>query len=92
MRQDQGVLEETARTLADLFRTYDETNLAVAVEGAIPGDPARMPQRVLELFTHGMGGLLDCPLYSDGHVDRDATKRRDELAERLHSEARSLLS
>jgi hypothetical protein len=42
---------------------------------------------VLSLFTHGMGGLVDQPLYVDGVLDQAATRRRDALAEEVHQAA-----
>lgn len=90
-RQNDRVIEDAARGLADHLRQHGEPHLADAVEGALPGDPSRLPQRVLALFTHGMGGLLDVLLYANGQVDREATELRDELAERLHAEAKSQL-
>src|SRR5215510_12436437 len=43
------------------------------------------------MFTHGMGVLLDRPLYTQGQLDRAATERRDSLAEQVHEQARALL-
>ena len=34
---------------------------------------------------------MDRPLYSEGVVDQQATKRRDELADRLCAEAKQTL-
>lgn len=62
------------------------------------GDEDRLPARVLELFTHGMGGLLDeplcgppVPLGERREVDRAATDERDQLADQLFEEARRQL-
>jgi len=43
------------------------------------------------MFTHGMGVLLDRPLYTQGQLDRAATGRRDSLAEQVYEQARALL-
>jgi hypothetical protein len=77
--------------LAEHFRSYGEPLLANAVAGAAGGDPEQLPRRVLALFGRGMGGLRDCPLYSDGQVDQAATDRRDELAHEVFEAARAML-
>jgi hypothetical protein len=82
-----GDVHDAIEDLATHFRRHGEPNLASAVERTLSGSEDRLPQRVLALFTHGMGGLMDSPLYRDGVVDREATERRDELAERLHAAA-----
>jgi len=81
------VLEDSLGAFAAHLRAFGEPHLAAAVEGARDGDPARLPQRVLSLFTHGMGGLVDQPLYVDGVLDQAATRRRDALAEEVHQAA-----
>lgn len=85
-------LHDALEAFATHLRSYDEPDLASAVEGAKDGPPDRLAQRVVSLFTHGMGGLLDRPLYRDGQVDRDATMQRDALADRLHAAAVARLS
>jgi len=85
------MLESSLSALASLFRDHDEPGLANWIDSAAVGDPGRLPQRVLEMFTHGMGGLMDRPLYSGGHIDRLATNRRDELADKVYEEARARL-
>jgi len=83
-----GQVRVAASELAEHFRNWNEPRLAEAVEGAVDGDDEHMARRVLALFTHGMGGLLDCPLYAKGVVNLEATSVRDELAERLHAAAK----
>ena len=53
--------------------------------------PSFFKSEALALFRHGMGGLLDCPLYSDGKVDQAATDRRDELADQVYEAAKAML-
>jgi hypothetical protein len=77
--------------LAGHFRKYGELRLADAVGGAAAGEPEQLPRRVLSLFRHGMGGLLDCPLYSHGKVDQAATDRRDQLADQVYEAATAML-
>lgn len=86
-----GVLLSLLDDLAEHFRTYGEHGLANAVAGAADGEPEQFPRRVLALFRRGMGGLLDCPLYSHGKVDRAATDRRDELADQVYEAARAMM-
>jgi hypothetical protein len=43
------------------------------------------------MFTHGMGGLMDGPLYSDGQVDGSATEHRNALARQVFEQARARL-
>jgi len=88
---DEAVLEQAMDDFAAHLRRYGEPNLASVVEGAKAGDPVRVPQRVVDLFTHGMGGLLDVPLYTEGTFDREATAKRDELAERMFQAAKDRL-
>jgi hypothetical protein len=77
--------------LAEQLRTYGEVSLASAVEGAAAGQAEQLPRRVLALFTRGMGGLLDSPLYSHGEVDHAATDLRDQLADRVFNAAKTML-
>lgn len=78
--------------LARHLSKWHEPNLAAAVQGALAGEAELLPRRALALFTHGMGGLLDRPLYKrDGQVDQDATNRRDRLAEQVYSTAQEAL-
>jgi len=85
------MLEDALDRFAAHLRAYEQPGLAAVIDGAREGDPGRLPQRVLTLFTHGMGGLLDVPIYSNGVVDRDATARRDELAHEVFESARARL-
>ena len=85
------MLEDAMEKFAAHLRAYGEPRLASAVEGAKEGDPERLPQRVIGLFRQGMGGLLDVPLYTDGVLDTEATKRRDEHAEQMFVAAQSRL-
>jgi hypothetical protein len=64
------MLEDAVDTFTEDLRSYGEPRLAAALEGAKEGDPDRLPQRVLSLFTHGMGELLDVPLFKDGALNR----------------------
>jgi hypothetical protein len=74
--------------LADHFRDFGDRR-AEPVANTLNGDRRDLPRRVLSLFGHGMGGLLDEPLYCQkpralgerAEVDPVATRRRDELAE-----------
>jgi hypothetical protein len=78
--------------LAEHFREYGELRFADAVGGAAAaGEPEQLPRRVLALFRHGMGGLLDCPLYSHGKVDQAATDRLNQLAEQVYEAAIAML-
>jgi len=85
------MLESLLSELASLFRAHDEEGLANWIDHTIQGDAERLAQRILEMFTHGMGGLLDRPLYTQGQLDRAATGRRDSLAEQVYEQARALL-
>jgi len=86
-----GVLVDAVQDLADHFRTYGEPDLARALDGLIQGAPDGLPRRVLAMFTHGMGGLLDRPLYSGGRVNAEATQRRDDLAHVMYEAAKAEL-
>lgn len=86
-----AALEEAMEAFALHLRAFEEPGLAAAVEGARDGDPDRLPQRVLSLFSRGMGGLLDVPLYRNGAVDQPATVRRDELATAVFEAAKASL-
>jgi hypothetical protein len=77
--------------LAEHFRKYGEVRFADAVGGAAAGEPEQLPRRVLALFRHGMGGLLDCPLYSHGEVDQAATDRLNQLADQVYMAATAIL-
>jgi hypothetical protein len=85
------VLESSLTELARLFREHDEHGLADWIDHTAQGDPERLPNRVLEMFTHGMGGLMDRPLYSGGELDRSATERRDALTDQVYEQARARL-
>lgn len=81
-------LRDAMGELARHLRKWHEPGLAETVEGALEGEVGLLPRRAVALFSHGMGGLLDCPLYKrDGQVDQQATHRRDLLAERVHAAA-----
>jgi hypothetical protein len=94
-------LDDALAALAAHLRAFGEPRLAAGVDDAREGERDRMPERALALFQHGMGGLLDVPLYLDEHrrralgerpsVDYQATARRDELAEVVHEAAKALL-
>jgi hypothetical protein len=88
IRHDRAVIEDDIAALSHLFRTHDEKRLADWLDSQLEGDPATLSQRVRDMFRHGMGGLMDPALYTDGKVDREATARRDELAERLFEAAK----
>jgi hypothetical protein len=77
--------------LAGHFRAHGELSRASAVEGAAAGQPEQLPRRVLALFTRGMGGLRDSPLYSHGEVDHAATGLRYQLADRVFNTAKTML-
>jgi hypothetical protein len=79
------MLNSLLAELAGLFRAHDEQGLADWIDHTTEGDAERLPQRVLQMFAHGMGGLMDRPLYSDGQLDVSATKRRDVLQMRFTS-------
>lgn len=83
------MLESLLAELSDLFRQHDEQHLAEWIEHTAQGDPERLPQRVLGMFTHGMGGLMDRPLYSGDQFDTAATARRDALADEIYEQARA---
>jgi hypothetical protein len=85
------MLESSLAELASLFREHDESGLADWIDHTAHGDPEQLPQRVVEMFTHGMGGLMDRPLYSGGELDRVATERRDALADEVYEQARARL-
>jgi hypothetical protein len=92
-------LAAAVTALADHFREFGDRR-AEPVAETLNGERRGLPRRVLALFSHGMGGLLDEPLYrrsprSPGEhadVDRGATQRRDELAETVFQLARSEIS
>ena len=88
---DLRILESSLAELASLFRAHGEHGLADWLDHTTQGDPERQPQRVLEMFTHGMGGMMDRPLYSSGQLDAAATERRDVLADQVHEQARAQL-
>lgn len=85
------VLVDAVRELADHFRTFNEPDLARALDGVLAGPLDTLPRRVLALFSHGMGGLLDRPLYSGDAVDAQATERRDDLADLMYEAAKAEL-
>jgi hypothetical protein len=85
------MLETSLMALARLFRDHDEPGLADWIDSVMANGPDRLPQRVLSMFTHGMGGLMDRALYSGGELDVAATTRRDELAEEVFDRARDRL-
>jgi hypothetical protein len=76
--------------LADHLSVHG-SELGSVVRDVLTGEDERLPQRFLALFTHGMGGLLDVPLYSGGLVNRMATDERDRLAEFAFERARDAL-
>jgi hypothetical protein len=84
-------LESLLAELASLFRAHDEPGLADWIDHNTQGDRESLPHRVLAMFTHGMGGLMDRPLYSDGQLDRSATEHRDLLANQVYEQARERL-
>jgi hypothetical protein len=88
---DLTMLESSLAELAGLFRAHEEQGLADWIDHTAASDPERLPQRVLQMFTHGMGGLMDRPLYSDGQLDVSATERRDALADEVYDQARARL-
>jgi hypothetical protein len=85
------MLEASLAELANLFHQHDEPDLAKWIDHTVQGDSATLPQRVLEMFKHGMGGLMDRALYSGGELDWAATEHRDALADRVYEEARARL-
>jgi hypothetical protein len=85
------MLESLLAELANLFRQYNEPDLARWIDDTAHGDPEHLPQRVLEMFRHGMGGLMDRALYSAGELDKAATERRDALADEIYEQARARL-
>jgi hypothetical protein len=85
------MLETSLLTLAQLFRDHDEPGLAGWIDSVMAEGPDRLPQRVLNMFTHGMGGILDRAIYSGGELDLAATTRRDELAEEVFEKAKARL-
>ena len=85
------MLVDAVRDLADHLRAYSEPDLARALDGVIEGPPEKLPRQVLAMFTHGMGGLLDRPLYSGEAVNAQATERRDDLAHVMYEAARAEL-
>jgi hypothetical protein len=85
------MLETSLVALARLFRDHDEPGLASRIDSVMAEGPDRLPQRVLNMFTHGMGGMLDRALYSGGELDLAATTRRDELAEEVFEKAKARL-
>jgi hypothetical protein len=85
------MLETSLSALAQLFRDHDEPGLAGWIDSVMADGPDRLPQRVLNMFTHGMGGLMDRALYSGGELDLAATNRRDELADDVYEQAKARL-
>ena len=88
---DFRMLELTLVELASLYRAHDEHGVADWLDETVQGDLDRLPRRVLEMFTRGMGGWMDHALYTNGQVDRSATEHRDELAHQLFEHARERL-
>ena len=76
-----GVLETTLPELADLLRKCGEVQQADTLERTMQSIPDEIPRRVLELFTHGMGGLFDAALYKDRELEREATERLGHSAQ-----------
>jgi hypothetical protein len=85
------MLETSLLALARLFRDHDEPGLASWIDSVMAEGPDRLPQRVLNMFTHGMEGLQDRALYSGGELDLAATTRRDRLAEDVFEQAKARL-
>ena len=50
------MLEAALVELGSLFRQHDEPDMARWIGDTAQGDLERLPQRVLEMFTHRMGG------------------------------------
>lgn len=74
------------------FARWNEPDLSKAVEDTLDC-PGELPTRVMELFTEGIGGLLDRPLRKrSGSVDEQATHRRDLLADEARSAAKDALA
>ena len=86
-----AVLRSAISAFAQHLAGHGEARLASVVAGTLAGEADRLAQRFLALFTHGMGGLLDVPLYAEGQVDRDATDERDRLADAAYRKARTVL-
>ena len=55
--------------LAEHLGAHGKAALSSVVEDTFRGEAERVPQRFLAQFTRGIGGLLDAPLCTDGHVD-----------------------
>ena len=81
--EDKGLrtLIQAVEAFASHLASYGEPRLASVVADTLTGDADELPERFFALFRHGMGGLLDMPLYTKGHVDQAATDERDRLAE-----------
>ena len=73
------------------FREHGEPGLADWLDSLLSGDPVDLPQRIVATFRHGMGGLMDPTLSTNGIYDPAATARRDGLAEELYAAARAEL-
>lgn len=86
-----ATLVDAINALADHLTAHHEERRASVVSGSLVGEPDRLPQRFLGLFTRGMGGLLDEPLRSGGRYDPDATEMRDRLADIAYQRARTML-
>ena len=91
---DPDSLVAAVVALSEHFSAYSDERAAVS--RVLDGPREELSRRVLSLFTHGMGGLMDAPIYRVGpvavgqrrDVDADATARRDELCEQLYRVAR----
>ena len=89
--EPNATLIDAITALADHLEAHGEGRLANVVSGSLIGEPDRLPQRFLDLLTHGMGGLLDAPLRSGGRYDPEATDERDRLADVAYQRARATL-
>lgn len=80
-------LEETLRELAEVFRHGGAEAQASTLDRLLAEAGSDLPERLLDLYTQGMGGMYDPYLRRDGEPDPRANERRDVLAERAYQEA-----
>ncbi len=85
-----GMIQSTAAELSALFREHGEDHLADRIDHTMQLDRDELPEGILEMFRHGMGGLLDRGLRTDGQDDEQATALRDRLADQLYTEAQAM--
>ena len=84
-----GMIQSTAAELSALFREHGEDHLADRIDHTMQLDRDELPEGILEMFRHGMGGLLD---RGSARMVRTTSRRLPfvtRLADQLYTEGPS---